>query len=776
MTAQRMPKTAPPRTARTAAGRPARPRAGPGAAYFRALIENASDLITVVDRDGIIQYVSPSVERVIGWTAADLLGRNVFELLHPDDQPQALQIFQSFRERPGTGARVEFRVRNPAGAWLTLESVGNNLLDTPAVAAVVYNSHDITARKLAEAALSRESAFSSALLDSLPGVFYLYNEQLQFLRWNKNFEVVTGYTAAEIAGMSPLDFLAADERAASAERIADVFSQGLSAMEAHLRTRDGRRLPYYFTGLKTILDGQTCLIGVGIDIAQRRQAEAALRESEERYRRFTESSPYGILVHQDGQVVFANPAAAAILGAEHTADLVGVPIQHLVEPESWLLTDARQQRILNGETESFPTDERFRRLDGSSLPVQVITTPFNYQGRPAIQKIIQDITERQRAQEILAASERRLSLIFETVSDVLFLLAVEPPDVYRFVSVNATFLDVTGLTRAQVIGKTIEEVLPPVARDTARVKYQEAIQSNQTVRWEEISAYPTGKLYGEVAVAPAHSADGVVTHLIGSVHDITQIRRAEQEIRQLNQNLEQRVAKRTAQLAAANKELESFSYSVSHDLRAPLRAISGFAEIIARRHRDSLNAEGQHYFDNIVQASERMSHLIDDLLTYARLGRQAVHHEPVPLADVFQALERDLAARLQASGSTLAVPADLPVVLGDPTLLDQVFGNLLENAHTYRRPGQPAHIQVDWQPAGPAAIIRVRDDGIGIPAEYHEKIFNIFQRLHAEDDYPGTGIGLATVKKAAELLGGRVWVESTLGAGSAFCVELSRES
>ena len=175
-----------------------------------------------------------------------------------------------------------------------------------------------------------------------------------------------------------------------------------------------------------------------------------------------------------------------------------------------------------------------------------------------------------------------------------------------------------------------------------------------------------------------------------------------------------------------------------------------------------------------------MGHLIDDLLTYARLGRQAVRRESVPLADQFLALERDLHARLLASGSTLALAADLPAVLGDPTLLDQVFGNLLENALTYRRPDQPAHIQVDWQPAGPpaassAVVIRVRDDGIGIPAEYYEKIFNIFQRLHSEDEYPGTGIGLATVKKAAEMLGGRVWVESTPGTGSTFFIQLPVE-
>jgi PAS domain S-box-containing protein len=422
----------------------------------------------------------------------------------------------------------------------------------------------------------------------------------------------------------------------------------------------------------------------------------------------------------------------------------------------------------------YPHEDRYIRLDGSPFPVEIIAAPLVYRGRPALQVIVQDISERKHAAEIIEASERRLSLIFNTVRDVLFLLAVEPDDSFRFVAINPNFLTTTGLREEQVVGKQIEEVLPETAHALVVSLYKKAIRENTSVRWEEVSEYPAGTLYGEVTVTPYRDADGICTHLVGVVHDITDIRRAEIEIRKLNQDLEQRVTERTSQLQTANKELESFSYSVSHDLRAPLRAISGFAGIIARRHRKDLNEEGQHYVDNIVLASERMGHLIDDLLTYSRLGREGTRHVPVSLASLLAEIKMNLQSRLDEMDAKVEIAEDLPTILGDQTLLSQVFTNLLENAITYHKPNVPPMVTVDWHAEGDQVVIRVSDNGIGIAVENQEKIFNMFQRLHSEDEYPGTGIGLANVKKCLNLLGGQVAVESIVGEGTTFSVSLPK--
>lgn len=236
----------------------------------------------------------------------------------------------------------------------------------------------------------------------------------------------------------------------------------------------------------------------------------------------------------------------------------------------------------------------------------------------------------------------------------------------------------------------------------------------------------------------------------------------------------QELAQRTAELEERSQQLESFSYSVSHDLRAPLRAISGFAQILARRHRQDLDEQGKHYLDNIVDASEHMGRLIDDLLTYSRLGRSEIILKPVALSEVLPILIRNFEGRAQELGVKMEFADDLPLVMGDRTLLSQILTNLLDNAISYRRTDVPSVVILSWTAEGDNVVLKVSDNGIGIAAAHFERIFEVFQRLHTQEEYPGTGIGLAVVLRAAQLQQGAVRVESTVGMGSTFYVTLKR--
>ena len=267
-------------------------------------------------------------------------------------------------------------------------------------------------------------------------------------------------------------------------------------------------------------------------------------------------------------------------------------------------------------------------------------------------------------------------------------------------------------------------------------------------------------------------ADGVVVRVRGVLVDITEEHTAREQVQQLNAELEQRVADRTASLAAANADLESFSYSVSHDLRSPLRAIAAFANLIDSRFRPELDPKVQHYLDNIITASDRMSALIEDLLDYSHLGRELPSAVEIDLVRVLDSVIETLAEPLATTGGRVNTEGFLPFVRGNHTLVQQILVNLIDNALKYQAVGSSPLIRVSAREIPGQVEIIISDNGIGIAPDYHDKIFEVFQRLHTGSEYPGTGIGLASARKAAERMGGTVTVSSVLGQGSTFTVVL----
>lgn len=393
----------------------------------------------------------------------------------------------------------------------------------------------------------------------------------------------------------------------------------------------------------------------------------------------------------------------------------------------------------------------------------------------ANQELQAEITERKRAEEAMQNSEERLRLTMEAVNIGSWDWDVKK-DVWSASPIDYTMLGyepeswpadrLEWLKRVHpddraYVEKKNQDVL---TRDFKEHRYEARLRhADGSYRWQYVYGFGIER-----------NEKGSVTRMLGIRMDITEQKRAEAEIRLLNQELERRVRKRTAQLEAANKELEAFSYSVSHDLRAPLRHIDGFMDLLQKRAVTTLDEQSRHYMGTISKATNKMGLLIDDLLSFSRMGRHALSFQMVELGSLVHEVILELEPDANGRDIDWRI-GDLPAVNGDVATLRMVLSNLIANALKYTRPRQKAWIEIGSLPSQDAeAVVYVRDNGVGFDMTYVDKLFGVFQRLHRDEEFEGTGIGLATVRRIINRHGGQTWAEGKLDQGASFYFSLPR--
>lgn len=378
-----------------------------------------------------------------------------------------------------------------------------------------------------------------------------------------------------------------------------------------------------------------------------------------------------------------------------------------------------------------------------------------------------------RGRQALARSEIRLRTLLDTIPDLVWLKDADG----FFLACNPRFEQCFGALESDILGKGDHDFVPAAQADFFRAKDRAVIAAGCPLANEEWLTFASDGYRGlfETLKTPVRDARGAIVGVLGIAHDISERKRAENAIRQLNADLEDRARARTAELAAINKELETFTYSVSHDLKAPLRGIDGYSRLLLADHGQQLDEEGRLFLDNVRRGVDQMSQLIEDLLAYSHLERRGLHDVTVDLAVV---VERILAERrddLQALGGCVTVDlAESLTARADPDGLSMVLRNLLDNALKFSGAGVAPCIAIEGATSEHGRILAIRDHGIGFDMHFHDRIFEIFQRLQRAEEYPGTGIGLAIVRKAMERMGGRVWAESAPGQGATFFLELPR--
>ncbi len=363
-------------------------------------------------------------------------------------------------------------------------------------------------------------------------------------------------------------------------------------------------------------------------------------------------------------------------------------------------------------------------------------------------------------------NEQKYYNLFQNSNDAIFIQDLNG----RIIDVNKKLLLLFGYNKSEIMAISMADLVDA----TEESKYRgalEALVSDGATIFEIDLKRKNGEPFPAEVSASTFAANGEKV-VQGIVRNISERKRAEEEFRKYRKHLEAFVAQRTDQLEAANKELESFAYSVSHDLRAPLRAMEGFASALLEDYAEKLDETGKDYAHRVVSAAQHMDILIQDLLAYSRLSRSALKPNAVSLDGVLGEVMHQLSSDIQKMDAQIRVERPLPEVMGDHATLVQVLSNLLSNAIKFVEPGVKPKVNIWAEALNSRVRLWVEDAGIGIAPEYHDRIFRIFERLQGMEAYPGTGVGLAIVKKGLERMGGKAGVDSTPGRGSKFWVEL----
>ncbi len=620
--------------------------------------------------------------------------------------------------------------------------------------------------------LRADRALLAAIVDSSSDAIAATDLDTAIVAWNATAERMFGYSADEARGRR-ISMLAPPELQQEVDRARRALLAGtpISNHEAWGLRKDGRRIDISISAA-AIKDEQGTLIGFATivrDISERKQTENELAKESSRNRAFLRNSSDGThILDDDGTVLEVSNSFCRMLGYSRE-ELMAANVSKW--DAQWSPEDLKRvvkEQIAKPERSVFET--RHRRRDGSVIDVEISGNPIELDGQRVLFNSARDITARKHAEQALRASEQRLreaqeiaqlgNYVFDLPADRWTSSAV----LDRLFGIDAAYERtmqgwlrlIPRENRAALAAYFSDQVLASGVFD---LEYEVVRNDDGARRW----VHGLGRI--------EKSPSGKPLRMVGTITDITLRKRMDAQIRALNDNLETRVRERTNELERANRALDAFAYSISHDLRAPLRAIHGFAGIVANNEAGALSPDSRQLLERVLANARRMEEMVDDLLRVSRTGRGGLKCEPVDLGTLVALV---VANQRSAYPQTQVLAEALPTVNCDRGLVLEIFENLIGNAFKYSGKKAAPRIEIGATALDGETVIHVRDNGAGFDMRYADKLFAVFRRLHSSSEFPGTGVGLAIVKRIVELHGGRIWAEAVPDAGASFYFTLGR--